>query len=300
MTEHSPLREEDGELARKRPRDRVLVYATVLCTLVSLTVVLWRPWENAPGTDRGGPRVECSSGDRQLAASLSRDIGRAVERHPGHIAVAIHERIGNTTCTYDSARRFDSASVVKIAVLGALLRRAEDEGRELTWDEQELAARMIEQSDNEATTELWHRLGVARISGFLGMIGATTTVPDRDGVWGLTQTSAADQIKLLAVLAYDNPVVHEGSRAKAAEMMSRVTESQRWGVTAGAHDKESAYLKNGWLQRSSGSWRVHSVGFFRGGRSEYSIAVLTEGKPTMRKSIQAIEVVSRAVHAELA
>ncbi|MGW1998092.1 serine hydrolase [Embleya sp. NPDC001921] len=268
--------------------------------LVTLTVVLWRPWETTSGADRGGPRVECSSNDRQLAASLSHHISRAVERHPGHIALAIHERTGSTTCTYDSARNFDSASIVKLTVLGALLRRAEDASRELTWEEQELATRMIEQSDNEATTELWHQLGVARISGFLDMIGATTTVPDRDGVWGLTQTSAADQIKLLTVLAHDNPVLREESRAKAAEMMSRVIESQRWGVTAGAHDNESAYLKNGWLQRSSGSWRVHSIGFFRGGRTDYSIAVLTEGKPTMQKSIQAIEAVSRVVHAELA
>ena len=58
------------------------------------------------------------------------------------------------------------ASLVKVPILLTLLRQATEEGRELTEEEEYLAALMIEYSDNDATTALYESVG-----------GATGAVP---------------------------------------------------------------------------------------------------------------------------
>ncbi|MEU2791876.1 serine hydrolase [Streptomyces sp. NPDC007100] len=246
------------------------------------------------------PQVTCTSAKGGLADRLSEDLGRVLGAHTsGHTSFALYERTSGTRCAYDAGRQYDSASVVKVVVLGALLRQAEDEGRELTADEKKLAEAMITQSDNGATTTLWKRIGLARINVFLRLAGMHGTVPDTEGYWGLTQINAADQLTLLGLLTSENSVLGGASRAYALDLMGRVVPEQRWGVPAGAPAGAKVQVKNGWLQRSSGGWRVHSVGAFTGGGHDYALAVLTADHPGMDAGVGAIEDLSRAVHKDL-
>ncbi|WP_371529756.1 hypothetical protein OG302_30850 [Streptomyces sp. NBC_01283] len=74
-----------------------------------------------------------------------------------------------------------------------------------------------------------------------------------------------------------------------------------------------AYIKNGWLPRSTHGWRVHSIGAFtkagansgagaassRDRDRTYRIVVLSHDNPTMKYGVRTIERVAQAVHRAL-
>ncbi|MEU4203112.1 serine hydrolase [Streptomyces sp. NPDC039022] len=246
------------------------------------------------------PKVTCTSAKDGLADRLSKDLGQVLGSHTsGHTSFALYDRTSDTRCAYDADRQYDSASVVKVVVLGTLLRQAQDERRALTADEKKLAEKMITRSDNDATTTLWKRAGLGRINGFLRLAGMHNTVPDTEGYWGLTQINAADQLTLLRLLTSENSVLGGASRAYALDLMSRVVPEQRWGVPAGAPAGAKVHVKNGWLQRSSGGWRVHSVGAVTGGGHDYGLVVLTADHPGMDAGVRTIEDLARTLHKDL-
>ncbi|MFF3768195.1 serine hydrolase [Streptomyces sp. NPDC001922] len=253
----------------------------------------------APQADKA-PKVSCTSQQQGLATKLSQHIRKAVDGRKGTIALALHDRRTGTRCTLDANRKFDSASVVKVTVLGALLRRAMEENRELTRKEVKLTTSMITKSDNEATSTLWRQLGVRGIQHFLTLAGMTRTVPGADGYWGLTQVTAGDQMKLLDLLTSDNDVLDRDARSYARGLMQRVVAGQRWGTPAGAPDAATIGVKNGWLSRSTHGWRVHSVGTFTGGGHDYGIVVLSHGNRTMDYGIASIQGAARRIHQDLA
>ena len=245
------------------------------------------------------PQVVCSSARARIAPNLARDITAALGGRHGTVAVALYDRTTGTSCTRDAGRRFDSASAVKVTVLGALLRQAQEVGRALTSREVSLTTAMITRSDNDATTALWKQLGVSRIRHFLSLAGMTQTTPGADGYWGLTQITARDELKLMALLTSGNSVLGPSARSYALGLMNKVVSSQRWGVPAGTPSGVTVHVKNGWLPRATHGWRVHSVGAFTGGGRDYAIVVLTQDDSTMDYGIGTIEAVARVVHRDL-
>jgi beta-lactamase class A len=245
------------------------------------------------------PRVVCTSGKAGLAATLTRDITSALSGRRSTTAVALYDRTTGTHCTLDASRRFDSASVVKATVLGTVLRKAKEQSRRLTSQEVSLTTAMITKSDNNATTALWKQLGTSRISHFLALAGMTQTTPGANGYWGLTQITAGDELKLMALFTSNNSVLGPASRSYALNLMGRVISSQRWGVPAGVPAGVSVHVKNGWLPRSTHAWRVHSIGAFTGGGRDYAIVVLTQDDSTMSYGVATIEGVARKVHHDL-
>ncbi|MFK0296115.1 serine hydrolase [Streptomyces sp. NPDC090442] len=217
----------------------------------------------------------------------------------GHTSVALYDRTTKTSCTFDADRQHDSASVVKTIVLGALLRQVQDEHRALREAERTLATKMITASDNDSTTALWKQLGLTRIKEFLRLAGMRHTVPDPDGYWGLTQINAADQLTLMELFTATNSVLEDDSRAFALDLMNQVIPAQRWGVPAGAPSGARVHVKNGWLQRTGGGWRVHSVGAFTGGDYDYGLVVLTSDHASMSAGVGVIEGLARRIHADV-
>ncbi|MYZ39167.1 hypothetical protein GT002_29715 [Streptomyces sp. SID4917] len=205
---------------------------------------------------------------------------------------------------YGEDRTYVCASVVKLAILAALLLRARDAGRWLTAEERRLSAAMIERSDNDAATELraaaggptgldaaYARLGMAR----------TSAAP----AWGLTRTTARDQLTLLKAVfgtgsgpgpqtggeagpqtgaeARTGSALDVRSRRFITGLMERVVPGQDWGVSAAGGEWA---LKNGWLPRTaSGLWVVHSVGRADG----CLIAVLSDGHSSLDAGIARVE-----------
>ncbi|MFE6158987.1 serine hydrolase [Streptomyces sp. NPDC056486] len=246
------------------------------------------------------PKVTCTSAQAGLAAKLTKDITAALKNRKGTVAIGLRDRTTDTTCTLRSTTAFDSASVVKATVLSTLLWDAQKTGRALTSREKSLATSMITKSDNDATSTLWRQLGAAKVTAFLKAAKMTKTVPGSGGYWGLTRINATDEQKLLALVTGKNTVLTDASRAYVLKLMGKVIPSQRWGTPAGAPSGVSIHVKNGWLQRSTHGWRVHSIGAFKGGGHDYTLSVLTHGNSTMNYGVATIQGVAKAVHKDLA
>ncbi|MFI8849142.1 serine hydrolase [Streptomyces sp. NPDC053499] len=248
----------------------------------------------------GGSQVTCSSDDAGLADRLSRRMATALRERHSSTAVALYDRSSDTSCTYRAHSRYDSASVVKATLLGALLRQAEeDHHRKLTPVEKKRATAMITKSDNDSTTALWREVSRGGVQHFLDLAHMRDTDPGRHGYWGLTQITARDEVKLLKLLTSRNRVLDAKSRAYALCLMNKVDDGQRWGTPAGAPKDATVHVKNGWLSRAEHGWRVNSVGAFTGSGHDYGIAVLSQDNKTMERGIETVEAASRAIHREL-
>ncbi|MFF4830627.1 serine hydrolase [Streptomyces sp. NPDC001315] len=245
------------------------------------------------------PTVSCTSAKAALATKLKKDITAALANRRGTVAVGLYDRTTNTTCTLRASSAYDSASVVKVTVLATLLWDAKKHNRYLTSTEASLAKAMITKSDNTATSKLWKQLGLTKIKGFLSAAKMTQTKPGANGYWGLTQITVTDEQKLLKLITAKNTVLSDNARAYIQKLMGQVISSQRWGTPYGAPSSVSVHVKNGWLQRSTHGWRVHSVGTFKGGGHDYTITVLTHDNSTMSYGITTIQGVAKVIHKDL-
>ncbi|MDI1457558.1 serine hydrolase [Streptomyces sp. ATE26] len=263
------------------------------------TAVLIPAVAAGPATAATAPTVSCTSAKAGLAAKLKKDITAALANRKGTVAIGLYDRSTKTTCTLRATTAYDSASTVKVTVLATLLWDAKKHNRYLTDREASLAKAMITKSDNNATSTLWKQLGMTKIKGFLSAAGMTRTVPGANGYWGLTQENVTDEQKLLKLLTARNSVLSDNSRAYILKLMNQVVSSQRWGTPAGAPSTVTVHVKNGWLQRSTHGWRVHSLGTFDGGGHDYMMSVLTHGNSTMSYGVTTIQNVAKAIHKDL-
>jgi beta-lactamase class A len=108
-----------------------------------------------------------SSSHPALAARIGRDIQASRRGRVSTVAVAVDGLGLGLVCWLNRFSRFDSASVVKVTILAALLRKAEDQHRHLTATEAARARSMITRSDNDAASALWAELGRGYLQHFL-------------------------------------------------------------------------------------------------------------------------------------
>lgn len=190
---------------------------------------------------------------------------------------------------------FDTASIVKVDILAALLLRHQEAGTSLSAREKAYATTMIENSDNASASALWDAIGrAAGLDAANRKLGLTGTEGGDGALWGLTQTTAADQLTLLQQVFGDESALSEASRSYVRGLMGQVEADQRWGVSAAADGSGSA-LKNGWLPRSTtGLWDVNSIGRVTAGGRAYLVAVLSNGNSTQAEGISLVEAAAKA------
>jgi beta-lactamase class A len=254
----------------------------------------------AAAAARAAATVTCASSSQpKLAADLASDIRDARRGRASTVALWVSDPVDGLTCSLSGSAHFDSASVVKVIILGALLRRAEDKHRYLPKTETTECHAMITRSDNNAASALWAELGYPYLRHFLALAGMKQTSLGADGYWGLTQITAHDETLLLQLLLTANSVLDASSRAYALHLMATVIPSQRWGVPAGAPTSVTVHVKNGWLPLATHGWRIHSIGAFTWPKGWYTIVVLTQDNPTMAYGVTTIERIARAVNHDL-
>jgi beta-lactamase class A len=240
----------------------------------------------------------------RLANRLSTDIEGALDSRADTHAVRVKDPHLGIACGLSGGRQFDSASVVKVTILAALLRQAGARHRSLTSHKKSLAWRMITRSDNTAATRLWNDIGRYRLQRFLYLAKMSQTVLGPGGYWGLTKITARDETRLLWLLIRPNPVLSTPERRYGLSLMAHVIASQRFGVPAGAPAGFTVHVKNGWLPvpTATAPWYVNSIGCFTRGRESYSIVVLTHGtraRPSMAYGVTTIEDVAMLIHHDL-
>ncbi|WP_156721577.1 serine hydrolase [Streptomyces apocyni] len=218
---------------------------------------------------------------------------------PTRLSVAVLDLGDGALAVHGGEETYDTASIVKVDILATLLLQAQDEGRELTERERAAATDMIVNSGNDSATELWEAIGgAAGLDAANQRLGLTGTTAGENGEWGLTQTTAADQVALLrAVFGGPESELVEASRAYVQELMGGISDGQGWGVSAAG---SNGALKNGWLPRSaSGLWDVNSIGRVTTDDGDRLVAVISDGHATMEDGVALVEASARAGVASL-
>jgi beta-lactamase class A len=282
----------------KRRRGLTVAVGAALLGAALTAFTAW-PAGAAAGQAAASSALCSSSSHPALAARIGRDIQAARRGRVSTVAVAVDDPGLGLECWLNRFSGFDSASVVKVTILAALLRKAEDQHRHLTATETARARSMITESDNDAASALWAELGRRYLQHFLDVAGMRHTSLSPGGYWGLTQITANDQVVLLRLLLNGNAVLDPSSRSYALKLMAEVIPAQRWGVPAGAPASLTVHVKNGWLPLATHGWRIHSIGCFTGHGGSYSIVVLTQDNPTMAYGIATIETIAQAINHDL-
>ncbi|MFI1439862.1 serine hydrolase [Streptomyces fructofermentans] len=242
----------------------------------------------ASGSPSQAPPTPAADPDALLAEAVE-----AVPLEDGaRVSVAVLDLASGRSAVYGDAA-FDTASIVKVDILAALLLLAQDEDRALTVQEKAYASAMIRSSDNASATALWYAIGRAEgLAAANERFGLRDTEGGDGALWGLTRTTAGDQLALLRQVFGSHSELDEDARAYLRELMGGVAEGQDWGVSAAGSD---CALKNGWLPRSTtGLWDINSVGRVAADGRTYLVVALSDGNSTMAKGISLVEAVSTA------
>ena len=221
----------------------------------------------------------------------------ALNKRAGVISAAVLDLRNGDLYTYRPGEEVITASIVKVEILGALLVQAQKTGQPLSAADQTIATSMLELSDNNDASSLWNEIGGApTVAAFDNSVGMLATTPNLS--WGLTTTTATDQVKLLEHLVEPNDVLTDASRAYLLQLMEHVAPFEEWGASAGRSPGTTVALKNGWLPWAGG-WAVNSIGWVDGSERDYLIAVLTSGSPNEAYGIASISTVAAAAWAAL-
>jgi beta-lactamase class A len=211
----------------------------------------------------------------------------------GNITAAVYDVTSGTTYLYRPHVHEHTASIVKVDILATLLHQAQARGAELSPAQRGLAVPMIEMSDNDAAEQLWEQAGgSAAVRAFDQRAGIDDTTPNVNGYWGLTWTTAHDQVDLLRYVMLPNQLLDLAARAYEYELMGHVIADQRWGISAGVGPGAKVAIKNGWLPLTPTDWQVNSIGSVVGSGRDYLIAVLTKENPTEDDGIATIQHIS--------
>ena len=239
------------------------------------------------------PFSSATQENERLTAALA-----PVRRHrTGTFAAGVIDAATGAVAVYHGGRLFHTASIVKVDILAALLLQHQRAGTPLRKRERVLAAEMIENSDDLATTDLWDAIG--RADGLRKAnrrLGLRQTTPGEGIYWGLTSTTVDDQLRLLADLTSRNSPLSAQSRSYELVLMRHVTADQAWGVTAAATPGTSSAVENGWLPDGSyTTWVINSIAVIYDHGHEILVAVLSRDQPSESVGIAQAEAAARAV-----
>ncbi len=231
-------------------------------------------------------------------------LGSLLDGRSGEVTVAVLDGTTGRVWTYNPGLIQDTASIVKVEIMGTALQEAQNAGGPLPEAESALMPSMIENSDNDSATSLLSDVGGASaLARFDRSAGLTQTTPSSLPLipgtslpgWGLTTTSALDEVTLVSRFAYPNGILSTSSREYGLNLMEQVETDQDWGISAGVPAGATVALKNGWLPLGPNDWQVNSIGWVSGAGHSYVLAVLTTGSPTEADGIDTIEAVSTYV-----
>ena len=250
----------------------------------------------APGAHQRaacGSPVDPPAPDTRLAAALT----RVLRGHAGRVAVGVTDQATGVTAIYHGTKSFDTASIVKADILAVLLLHLQRAGESIGAAGRQLAARMIEDSDNAAASALWNAVGGGPgLEAGNAVLGLKQTVPGPGGYWGLTTTTVADQLRLLADLSFSRSPLSAAARGYELSLMRDVEAGQNWGVTKAASTGTRPAVKNGWLPVGpQGLWVINSIGVISHAGHQLAIAVLSAGNPSQSAGISLVQAAATTV-----
>jgi hypothetical protein len=236
----------------------------------------------------------------------SQDSGYLPVGYPGpgavaHAASYLARRIGRTAfALVDSEGRmsgvhihwtFPTASVVKAMLLVAYLRRLDAMGqRRVDTYSNSFLYPMIHVSDNNAATQTWSIVGDSGLYSVAAAAGMTDF--SVSGLWGTALLSPADQARFFFEM---DSLIPREFVGYARFLLSTIEPTQSWGIPVVARPLGyQTFFKDGSEPTSLGQL-VHQVDRLEGHGRTFSIAVMTDGDPTMQYGIDTIQGVAAAL-----
>jgi hypothetical protein len=234
----------------------------------------------------GAAAAQAASYPRRAQLDSAR---RYLEHRRGVVGVGVIDSHGRVRGIHDR-RRFVTASVIKAMLLVAYLRGVDHRGRALSAYERGRLRPMIRVSSNAAATWAYHRVGDARLRRL-----ARRADMDQFSIccsWGYAHFSARDQAKFFWRLERLTP---RRFRGYAGRLLRSVVSWQSWGIPSVARPRGfSVFFKGGWRSTGRGQL-VHQASFIRYRGTGFSLAVLTDGNPSMRYGIGTIAGVTKRI-----
>jgi beta-lactamase class A len=236
-----------------------------------------------------------------------RSLDGYLRHRAGLITAAIYDAHTGSIWAYHTSQVQYTASIVKVEIMGTALWQAQRTGQGLPPAEASLMPSMIENSDNDSATQMLADVGgPSAVAQFDQAAGLTDTTPSTLALipgtpwpgWGLTTTTALDEVRLMYRFAYPNTVLTGASRSYGLNLMEHIEADQDWGISGGLPAGSTVALKNGWLPLTVG-WQINSIGWVSGGGRNYVLAVLTAHNPTEAYGIDTIEAIAQAVYRDL-
>jgi beta-lactamase class A len=318
---------------RRKPKRRVwrLIVAGVIIGAVSVALILLvsnrpagqqaaparHPARADPSHRSSGPThpaaptptTTATSSPSAVSSPLTSAATSYLSTRTGDITAAVYNVSTGQTWTLKPGDAQAAASMVMVDIMATLLAQVTSSGQQLSTADQNLMTTMIGHSDNDSATALWSAAGgPSGISTFNGTIGMKQTKPSTcltcpgfsSPGWGLTTTTAVDQVDLLEHLITPNAQIGNTEQAYALNLMENVDPSDRWGVSGGVPAGVTVALKNGWVPLSDSLWQINSVGWVNGDGRDYVMAVLTDGNPSEAYGIDTINTLSGLVWKSMA
>ncbi len=293
---HGRFHPAPGTLTKKLSRHVVIIRTTIALPAGHFR---WRVCFHAPGDHaQANPRRPHGCTGRGYHGGGYLPNGFPGPGAVGHAAGFLAGQAGRTAfAVVDSEGRmsgvhehwtFVSASVVKAMLLVAYLRRLDALGQHRVDSfSNSFLYPMINVSDNSAATQTWSIVG----DGGLYSVAHAAGMTDFSivGIWANAQISAADQAKFFFEM--DSLIPHEFV-GYARFLLSTIAGFESWGIPAVARPLGyNVFFKGGWRGTGLGQL-VHQVARLEGHGRTFSIAVMTDGDPSMGYGIGTIQGVT--------
>jgi hypothetical protein len=243
------------------------------CLIVALLITATGGVAGSAPQSQGYPWAKRIAAANRFADGRSGRVSFAVVDEDGRLRGSHLDRVHN------------SASVVKVMFMVALLREPEVRHDALTASEKHLLGPMIKRSDNQAATAIYSRVGEAALRELARDAGMRHF--SIQPLWGLTTITAAEQARFLYRLERFIPRRHRGY---ALHLLTRIVASQRWGIPPVAPRGWKLHFKGGWS--GAPSWRVNQVMLLRDPPRRFSLAILTREQPSLGYGERTIEGVA--------
>ena len=218
----------------------------------------------------GSPAARAAGVDTK--AQLTAALDRYLSTRAGNAGLAVYDNRNGGWYYWRPPVGRQTHSAIKVLILVATLKVAQERGLALTATQRSRASAMIRFSDNDATDALIRQVGVTacrRVAADLGMrytvvLGGTVF---RSSTWWGHSTSTPRDLVLLESSLVLGSYLTPRRREYARSLMGAVTSTQDWGLGDGLPADVHVELKNGWGPRSDG-YRLNGVGHVSGrGRS---------------------------------
>jgi hypothetical protein len=173
---------------------------------------------------------------------------------------------------HDAGAHFESASVVKVMLMTAYLRRARHRG--LDDHDRNLLAPMIKHSANGPASTIYLDVGAGalhKLARDAGMKGFST-----GPTWGSSRIAPGSQARFMYELERYIPDRHSDY---ALKLLADIVPRQSWGIPPEVPQGWHIRFKGGWAPEAAG-WKINQVAMLTNGGRRLALAVLTRGNPS--------------------